>query len=161
MNNLREIIFEKIASLFPRSYTEPCEKGIKLLVLLVLVGCGKDKTETSQPRENFNANASARPELNVFETPGFWEQVNEVITPDGKTNRTTAVSHATWGLKGHHLLIESEVRAGENMKHNLVVKHFNELAPPTNTRAYGFRMMGSCRALREIGGPIRAGWTGA
>ena len=62
----------------------PVKKGIKLMVLLVLVGCGKDKTETSQPRENFNANASARPELNVFETPGFWEQANKVITPDGK-----------------------------------------------------------------------------
>ena len=115
------------------------KKGIKLLVLLVLVGCGKDKTETSQPRENFNANASARPELNVFETPGFWEQVNEVITPDGKTNRTTAVSHATWGLKGHHLLIESEVRAGENMKHNLVVKHFNELAPTNQYQSVWFQ----------------------
>ena len=55
------------------------KKGIKLLVLLVLAGCGKDKTETSQPRENFNANASARPELNVFETPGFWEQVNNCL----------------------------------------------------------------------------------
>ena len=71
MNNLREIIFEKIASFFLASYTGPVKKGIKLLVLLVLVGCGKDKTETSQPRENFNANASARPELNVFETPVF------------------------------------------------------------------------------------------
>ena len=71
VNNLREIIFEKIASFFLASYTGPCEKGIKLLVLLVLVGCGKDNTDTSQPRENFNANASARPELNVFETPVF------------------------------------------------------------------------------------------
>ncbi len=117
----------------------PVKKGIKLLVLLVLAGCGKDNTETSQPRENFNANTSARPELNVFETPGFWEQANKVITPDGKTNLTTAVSHATWGLKGHHLLIESEVRAGDNMKHNLVVKHFNELAPTNQYQSVWFQ----------------------
>ena len=49
------------------------------------------------------------------------------------------MSHATWGLKGHHLLIESEVRAGENMKHNLVVKHFNELASTNQYQSVWFQ----------------------
>ena len=44
-----------------------------------------------------------------------------------------------WGLKGHHLLIESEVRAGDNMKHNLVVKHFNELAPTNKYQSVWFQ----------------------
>ncbi len=147
VNNWCEFFFEKIAMNRPKGYTARMRKGIPLLVLLMVVTAlvllfvfFKREGKTPQlPRENFNAHASARPELDVLETPGFWEQTNEVITPDGQTNHTTAVSYATWGLKGHHLLVESEVKAGDNMKHNLVVKHFNELAPTNQYQSVWFQ----------------------
>jgi len=102
------------------------------------------------PQETFDAKQAARPELDVFEKVGCWDQTIEGLTSDGATNRTEALMFVDWGLKGHHLITEtqiqssgnfnflrmrlrsgseeSEIQPADHSKYNLVIKNYNELA---------------------------------
>ena len=97
-------------------------------VLIIVLGCGNKDGAAKVKAEDFSSKSSARSELDVFETAGYWSQLNEVLTPGNKTNHTTTLSYAYWGLKGHNLLVEMEIKSGQNKKYNLVVKNYNELA---------------------------------
>tara|TARA_B100001971_G_C18213692_1_gene552425 strand:- start:288 stop:1364 length:1077 start_codon:yes stop_codon:yes gene_type:complete len=121
-----------------------------ILCGLFLLGCKKKDDPAAFPVETFDAEQAARSELAVFEKVGCWEQTVEGLDSDGKTNRTEALMFVDWGLKGHHLLAETqiqssgnfnflrlrlrsgsteaEIRPAEYSKHNLVIKFFNELA---------------------------------
>ena len=124
--------------------------GLYILCAAFFLGCDKKGELPALPRETFDADQAARPELGVFEKVGYWDQTIEGQTAAGTTNRTEALMFVDWGLKGHHLVSETQVQSSGNFnflrmrlrsgsdeseikpadysKYNLVIKNYNELA---------------------------------
>ena len=121
-----------------------------ILCSCFLLACKKQDGSAALPEETFDAKQAARPELDVFGKVGCWEQTITGKSSDGKTYRTESRMFVDWGLRGHHLLSETEIQSSGNFnflrlrlrsgsteaeiqpaeysKHNLVIKHFDELA---------------------------------
>ena len=124
--------------------------GLYILCAVCFLGCKKKGELPALPQETFDADQAARPELGVFEKVGYWDQTIEGQTSAGTTNRTEALMFVDWGLKGHHLVCEtqvqssgnfnflrmrlrsgsdeSEIKPADHSKYNLVIKNYNELA---------------------------------
>ena len=150
MNNLREIIFEKIASFFViianaelRTYYW-CMRIFVWIACGVLCGCAKKNPEVAFPDKGFDQQSPGRVELEIFGPIGFWKQSNEFVSVYGETNKTISFLRTHWKLNGHYLIEESETKISEGKKKpSLKVKFYNEFDSTEPYRCVWFQDNGS------------------
>ncbi len=101
--------------------------AVPVVVLLVWLNMGRDGSGSETiPLLPESPGEPSHPRLKVLEEPGQWELVSTAIGPKG-TNTNTGILQAYWGLNGHCLVLEAEMKspAGEST-YDLTVKHFND-----------------------------------
>lgn len=115
-------------------------RWILFLLLLGVWGCGKSKPAgpAPLPKVSFEAQNPALPGLAVLDQPGFWKMDTEFVefNPTNNaatTNRSTATTHVNWALKGHVLLLETEINS-DPKGYELVVKNFDTTAKTNQYR---------------------------
>ena len=104
-----------------------------------LLGCSKKKNAPVDSFEVFDSQKPARPELEVYEEVGHWEQENRVKTNNKQAQLTSASVNVRRGLKGHFVILESKVSAGKEEKYNLIVKYYNDLVEVNNYECVWFQ----------------------
>jgi len=110
-----------------------------VILLVAGLGCGKDdpKGPAPLPAVSFEAHQAALPALTVLDQSGLWKMDTEFVefNPTNNaatTNKSTATAQVSWALKGHVLLLETEIDSNPK-GYELVVKNLDSTA---KTNAY-------------------------